>query len=376
MNPDGFPRELLKSPVEDRIAYFLSYTMAHPKLLQAAKELMACIQSPVGSQLVFVFGPTGVGKSTLLQRTTQKIIESSLHKIEEDKSYIPIVGIEAAASEDGNFNWKDFYYRALKALNDPFLEHRMGSYFRGRIANTQSSSKWALRLAFETSLQQRHPDAFFIDEAQNVGKMSSGRRLKEQPDSLKSIANLTNNQFILVGTYELVMLRDLSAQLTRRSTNIHFPRYRMDGPQDEKIFRSIVRSFQRHLPLETEPNLLDHWELCYERSLGCVGILKDWLSRTLGSVLSNDGHDQELTIRDLERHAFSIDQSMKMLTEITEEERRLRPRTSQDELRAALGMDFPKDTAPKHKTIEKAKRKAVGTPKPKRRPVGKAKDAS
>jgi len=53
----------------------------------------------------------------------------------------------------------------------------------------------------------------------------------------------------LLGTYELLAFRNLSAQLSRRSIDIHFPRYRADSTADLKAFQSIVKSFEQQLPL-------------------------------------------------------------------------------------------------------------------------------
>lgn len=373
MDQDRFPKTLLEQSIQKRIAYFESYTMAHPKLVQTAQQLMNCIEEPAGAPLVFIFGPSGVGKSTLLRRIEQKLLVKALPKTEKDKGHIPIAGVEAAAPEDSNFNWKDFYIRALGALNDPFVKTRSKQGFREYVASTRDT-KLQLRLALEETIKQRHPSAFYIDEAQNLGKMTSGRRLKDQTDCIKSIANITNTQFIMVGTYELLLLRNLSAQLCRRSTDIHFSRYRAEFPQDLAVFKNIVHTFQTHLPLENEPNLVENWDFFYERSIGCVGILKDWLSRTLAAVLQKNADSKTLTLKDFDNHGWSLNQCMVMLAEAREEERQLASTTEREELRAALGLAPSKDTPPRPKSSKKKKRKAVGKPSPQRRRVGNAKD--
>lgn len=152
----------------------------------------------------------------------------------------------------------------------------------------------------EKALQHRRPKLFYVDEAQNLGKVSTGKHLKDQADCIKSISNLGGVPILLVGTYELLYLRNLSAQLCRRSTDIHYPRYRLDIPGDKKAFKNIVATFQRHLPLMEEPALTGNWEFCYERSLGCIGMLKDWLSRTLAGTLLNAGDANTITLADLE----------------------------------------------------------------------------
>ncbi len=102
-----------------------------------------------------------------------------------------------------------------------------------------------LRLALESALIHRRPAAFFIDEAQHLAKMKSGRKLQDQLDSIKSLASLTDTVHILVGTYELLPFRNLSAQLSRRSIDIHFPRYRAEQQ------RGLHRLSERGLHLAT-----------------------------------------------------------------------------------------------------------------------------
>ncbi|MEO0377642.1 MAG: AAA family ATPase, partial [Cyanobacteria bacterium P01_A01_bin.17] len=145
-------------------------------------------------------------------------------------------------------------------------------------------------------------------------------------------------------------------------------------PQDLAVFKNIVHTFQTHLPLENEPNLVKNWDFFYERSIGCVGILKDWLSRTLAAVLQKNADSKTLTLKDFDNHGWSLKQCMVMLAEAREEERQLASTTEREELRAALGLALSKDAPLSPKSSKKKKRKAVGKPSPQRRRVGNAKD--
>ena len=71
VSPPGFPRNLLGEPWSTRLAYFQRYTVAHPQLMDAKERLIAAIQNSEPNSLVFVFGPTGVGKTTLRLKTEQ-----------------------------------------------------------------------------------------------------------------------------------------------------------------------------------------------------------------------------------------------------------------------------------------------------------------
>jgi len=356
---DGFPLELLDQPVTDRMSYFRQYTMAHPILVEAAQALMQTVQEPAGISLVFVFGPTGVGKSTLLRRASQKLTESMLTALQQDQGRIPMTGIEAATPEFRQFDWKDFYLRALAAVQEPFAT----------LWGASRLTTLRLRLALEDALRKRQVQVFYIDEAQNFAKVASARKLSDQTDAIKSLANLTGVQFVLTGTYEVLMLRNLSAQLCRRSVDVHFPRYRTENPEDLRSFRGIIQTFQRHLPLLIEPNLLGQREFCYERSLGCVGILKDWLSRALIAALESGA--TTLTLEVLERHAWSLERCMIMLAEAREEEKKLEAQTSRSMLRVALGLETAvAEPSPQPPTPVSPQRRAAISRIPKRYPVG------
>lgn len=363
--PDGFPRDLLKRPVDDRIRYFFNYTMAHTKLVESAHQLKECLDQPTGTPLIFIFGPTGAGKSTLLRRVQQQLIEEFRKKYEDDRGRIPFAGIEAMAPEFSSFDWKDFYIRALYALQDPFLGSSRGGSHR--------DTKLNLRITLERALLHRRPHAFYVDEAQNLGKVASGRKLRDQSDCIKSLANLCEVPFVLVGTYELLMLRNLSSQLCRRTVDIHFSRYRADSQKDLQTFRSIVSTFEKHLPLPEIPNLITQWDFCYERSIGCIGILKDWLTRTLAGVLRCNSDARTIMIQDLEQYAPPLDKCMVMAAEIQQEETRLNSGLKRSDLRLALGLDpLIEPDLPK----KSRKRNSVGKPSPKRLPIGDKPGAS
>ncbi|MEL4897801.1 ATP-binding protein [Crocosphaera sp. Alani8] len=197
------PPELLEKSIVEKLAYFEGFTVAHPRLKQVYDTLMGTINEPAGASFIFVYGPSGVGKTTLKQRVEQKIIDACLPELTTDRSRIPVVGIEAVAPESRNFNWKDYYTRALIALEEPhsapLIEHKIDPSTSLRVNAERSRSidygvrgvyrdifghvviepkvvAPALRRALENSLSHRKPDVFFIDEAQHMGKMSSGHK--------------------------------------------------------------------------------------------------------------------------------------------------------------------------------------------------------
>jgi hypothetical protein len=191
----------------------------------------------------------------------------------------------------------------------------------------------------ELALRCRRRAAVFIDEAQHLSKMNSGRRLLEQLDVIKSLANRSGIPHVLLGTY-LLAFRNLNGQHSRRSTDVHFGRYRADRADEAAIFPNVVRSFEAQLPVDKSMDLTKDWEYLYERSIGCVGVLKEWLERALSRALRRGQKGLERV--DLETSALSVPQCDKMLTECIEGEMRMTENSeSRCRLRARLGLKTP-----------------------------------
>ncbi|MGH9587999.1 MAG: AAA family ATPase [Acidobacteriaceae bacterium] len=324
---------------ESRVDRFRSFTVAHPRLVEAKETLMNAIHGAEPNSLIFVFGPTGVGKTTLRLKTEQLIEAEALGELHEDPTRIPVVSVEAIAPESGSFNWRDHYKRLLHQLDEPLVDYKLnretGSVTRFMPASRAVGTEY--RYAVEQAIRYRKPVAVMIDEAQHLGKIPSGRRLLDQLDVIKSIANQTKTVHVLLGTYELLAFRNLNAQLSRRSIDIHLPRYRIEDTEDRQIFINIVQSFDRALPFEHESDLVADWQFLYERSLGCVGILKEWLVRA-ATVASRMG-SQRLTRAILQSQALSIAQCEQMYTETAHGELKLQESSQAvARLRGRLGL--------------------------------------
>src|SRR6516225_120266 len=125
---DGLSRE---ANSEERLERFRVYTVAHPRLLEAKEALMNAIWGAEPSSLIFVFGPTGVGKTTLRLKVEQLIAAELLNELREDLTRVPVVSVEAVAPESGSFNWRDHYTRLLHQLDDPLIDRKLSRQQRG-----------------------------------------------------------------------------------------------------------------------------------------------------------------------------------------------------------------------------------------------------
>jgi energy-coupling factor transporter ATP-binding protein EcfA2 len=357
-----------------RIKEFRLLTVAHPMLSTAKDLLVAAINEAPPGTIVMVVGPTGVGKTTLRLKIQQVLSEQAEPSMKADPSRLPYVAVEAAAPDNGNFNWRDQYRRTLVELSEPMLDCKLKPKWihfardsRGHQFVRPDASAAQLRQALESAVEHRRPAAILIDEAQHLTRMASGRRLADQLEVIKSLANCTRTVHILLGTYDLLAFRDLNGQLSRRSLDIHFRRYSAESEEDVRVFKNAVLTFQRHLPLENQPDLLPLWEWLYERSVGCIGILKEWLDRALIAALGEGG--KTLTARHLETTALSAGRCEKIAVEAQEGERQLlsadqvRPR-----LRELLGLGGNSAEPAVHKKSQP--RRHVGQRNPERDPIG------
>src|SRR5260221_13115307 len=155
-----------------------------------------------------------------------------LNELKADSGRFPVIGLEAIPPDLGNFSWKVFYTSVLERVDEPCIDYKVkypvideqnkGAYQR-RLRPTSD-----LRHATEQAIKHRRPVTLLVDEAQHLAKTSSGRKIQDELDTLKSLANRTKIPIVLLGTYELLPFRNLSAQLSRRSVDIHFRRYRAD----------------------------------------------------------------------------------------------------------------------------------------------------
>lgn len=390
-----FPEKLLHESKERKLAYFKEQVLAHPNIESAKENLKRIVKNPGETFVVFVYGPTGAGKTTLRRLIEKEIVEEYLSTLERDRGCIPVACIEVALQQSGLFNSKDHLKRCLVALNEPEklieckLDYGTRGIFKneeGQIVIERSVLETELGWALEKALIYRHPKIFMIDEAHHMLKVASGRKLLELPEAIKSLANRTKVVHGLLGTYDLLMLQDIGDQLSRRSAYIHFPRYDANKEKDKHTFQSLILSFLIQMPLSEPPELLKYWEYIYAHSLGCVGTLKNWFNNALADALEEGANT--LTIKHLEARSLSIAQCQNILKNIKSgESKHAQVEGNFYGLLKELGLEIelqeshiPVSTATESSETEKPISKQsrttdVGMPSPNRHPVGREEDA-
>src|SRR5271166_6447843 len=208
----SYSRELLTRPEAEQRKYFAERTVMHSEMERVSGELMDVILEPSDTSLVFLVGPTGCGKTTILRLIQKRIAEHLMSELLADGGKLSSVSVEVPAPESTHYPWKDFYKRILRAMEDPFVDQNAKYYgvrgghrtAEGRLALGRGVSAQELRHAVEQAFRHRQPAAVLLDEAQHFLKIASGRKLLDQMDIIKSLANMTNVVQVLIGTYELI----------------------------------------------------------------------------------------------------------------------------------------------------------------------------
>jgi hypothetical protein len=368
------PGHGLSPDPQAQLTTFKAYAVTHPQLEATGTALMQALREPAGFAHVLLYGPTGVGKTTVLQRVTAAL--PPLLAAGEPRTSMtapgggtrvlspyqaplatPLLVLEARIPDGGTFNRGDYYRTALVQLGEScygetrFIDIHEGQTWetktRGRGHATPFNDMPHLRYALEEAVARRGVRAVVIDEAQHLMKVAGGAKLLDQLDWLKSMSNTTGVVHVLVGTYDLLDLRNLSGQTARRGYDIHFPRYQFQQEADRIAFQRALRGLLEQMPLQMDLQaLMNHWYYFYERSIGCIGVLKDWLVRALAATLYSGA--ATLTLEHVQAQTLSNAQCERMAAEATAAEHRLHyTESSREHLWSLLGMGGqPHDPVP------------------------------
>jgi hypothetical protein len=285
--------QVLDLPRAKKLLYFREHVVVrHPKMEAALNDVVALSEPNGGTDILLLVGPTGVGKSATIKAAAKMFLRDHHEEMVGDPGYIPFVSVAVPASTQTGFSWGAFYTRLGEALREPLLQRKIptnSDRVSMEIHKAQSGSVAALREAVENALKHRRTQLVVLDEGAHLLANCGSKSLVAHMNVIKSLANEQGSTLALVGSYDLYQLLMLNGQLARRSAVIHMSRYLAGQKQDADCFRRSLRTLVRKLPIREIPDLERYSEKLQIACVGCVGVLKDTLTRALVHALRAGG---------------------------------------------------------------------------------------
>jgi hypothetical protein len=269
----------------------------HPRQVSVHLEVRRSLEMHRSSGGVTVLtGPTGIGKTNLIERIRWESVKEykALPALETD-GQVPFLPVTAMPPQHDTFRFPSLF-RSILDATDEVLRDAHGA--RPAALNMTSDG---LQTAALNVLKNRRPLVFCIDEAQHITYAVKEMRLAQHLDLIKWLATESKRPLLLVGTYELLRFSRISGQLGRRVDHIAFSPYDWVDDQDRRDFFRCLRFFREKLPVRLGIDIEAdaHQRFLYAGCVGSVGLLKEWLERTLYRCLEDDR--ASITLEDLKK---------------------------------------------------------------------------
>jgi len=264
----------------------------HTYLSEVDDQLSLWVEEHADATHVLLCGPGGVGKSKVLSVVAERFLRE-----ESDRFVVPVLLLEPIPSDLGPYLRVDYYWQIVEALK----EHLLIKELLGNVAHLMAVPKatrsklsaidWLnMRVVAEQALIRAKVKAVFADEGHRLMQGDGSHSVDEQLEWLKSLSNRTNVLHVLAGPYSLFGFRNTSGQLARRGRDIHFQRYHVNSSQERKAFAAALQYLLERVPLSCDLDaFLKRWRWFAEGSVGCIGILKDWLVDAVTATLAQGG---------------------------------------------------------------------------------------
>jgi Cdc6-like AAA superfamily ATPase len=201
------------------------------------ERLRNAIDEHTSYSILALYGPSGVGKSTVMKRIAERCRQE-----EPDPGVVPVVVVQASPEDVGRASRLDFYRQVLQqlrghvAVRDRILNLPLASV---RAKKSTDPAEWLeMRDAVLYALDLLKVKAVCIDEAQHLMQADAAHKPSIQLDWLKSLTNQSQLLYILVGNFSLYDFCHLNGQLARRVREEQFCRYHLDQQADAVEFTS------------------------------------------------------------------------------------------------------------------------------------------
>jgi energy-coupling factor transporter ATP-binding protein EcfA2 len=283
----------------------------HLNLTTAMNELSTLECPSFKNRVVLLVGPTGVGKSALVEIFVSELLARHRQEMLEDPSFIPVIKLTVPSPIYGDFDWKDAFSRILAEYNEVLIRRKVlqapaieldGEVFTSKRGLVKSE----LRRCIKNCIQHRRTKLLIMDEASHLLITRSRSTFLQQFELLKSLCEDFGVTLLLSGAYDLLAIQQFNGQLIRRTKIIHFARYthqdfeNPDSPAGQ-TFEDAVYTLLDLMPIQKPEELYEQFDYFYINSLGTIGLLKQWLLRAYERALREGSPILTQKILDQER---------------------------------------------------------------------------
>src|SRR5947209_33077 len=297
LHPLDEPFEPLPEARQALLDRFKNYAVWHPRLVQVQTHVLDTIWEPADVVYVVVCGPSGVGKSKLAEVLARRL---NTPKSASNGHFPRRALLMNTRPPDGElFHRTNFYQKGLELLGKTTFDRHITvdvttaehliekKRQRGKVPAYPDNPE--VRDAYEKELRRLALRTVILDEAQHLIQSGDGKQPKDQLNWIKSMTTETGVLHILIGTYDVLPFCNLDGQMARRGSEFHFARYHIENETDCQAFRNAFSSLLKQIPLRVDHDgLLQRWWYFFEGSLGCIGIVKQWLVRALYRALREE----------------------------------------------------------------------------------------
>lgn len=338
-----FDPKLLNAPPEERSKFFEEKVLQHPHLHRASENLWEEVRYAPKSSITLLTGPVASGRTTLARAFWQKFKLEQRQAMDEDRSFIPIVGAAAPAPnpQTNQVAWQTLLNDILGQLGSDLVGGRVyvppeqfaltGIPLVSRKVSIPAQIQSIARL-----LEERKTKIVLINQADNLFDMHNPRSVRSAVQSLCQIVQGSDAKLVLCGGYSLASVGEYSGEWLSRSNPIHLRRYDISREEERNAFASSVYGLLSSFPAKLAFQTLTEADVekFHTSSIGCVGHLKAMLKKALGRAVH---HPQIPVTLDFLRQ-FALDN--KSLKHLASEARMGEEKLidiDQDEVRKALG---------------------------------------
>src|SRR5436190_6537804 len=282
----------LTSEARAKLDAFKAVTVKHARLQEIDDQMSLLVEEHTDATHVLLYGSGGVGKSKVLE-----VVAERFNACEPNRLVVPVVPLEPIPPDKGPYLRIDYYRQILKALKGHLLVKEILMTIAPLMAAPKAThvrfgiTDWLdLRDAAEQALICAQVKAVFADDGHRIMQGDGRQSVDEQLEWIKSLSNRTKVLHVFAGSYQLFSFRNTMGQLARRGRDIHFERYHVNDKEERKAFAGAMQYLLERVPLDVDVNaFLKRWRWFAEGSVGCVGILRDWLVDAVTATLVQGG---------------------------------------------------------------------------------------